>query len=53
VSELKEEIVILKSDIERKYEQIQGFVRRIQAFHNKIHNNLNEVIVSKQGRKYF
>jgi hypothetical protein len=48
---MKEEILTLKFDIKQKDEQIQRFERSIEAFHNNIHNKLNEVIIGRQGRQ--
>ncbi|GFG30251.1 hypothetical protein Cfor_11795 [Coptotermes formosanus] len=50
VSKMKEEILTLKFDIKQKDEQIQRFERSIEAFHNNIHNKLNEVSIERQSQ---
>jgi hypothetical protein len=50
---MEEEILTLKCDNKQKDEQIHRLVRRIQAFHNNIHNKLNEIIIGEKGREYF
>jgi len=51
VSKLEAKIAMLKFDIERKNEQIQRCIRRIQAFHNIMYNKLNEVIKGEQEQQ--